>query len=74
MGTHSEDPSQHVDLSLCRLNVSCITVCDAGPDIKTTLDRRFAFAEITTVISIVKSSTYMVTTDHCEHARLAQQH
>ena len=41
-------------------------------NVKTTLVRRFALAGITTVISIVKSSTWYVTTDHCEHARLVQ--
>ena len=47
-------PSKHIDLSLCWLNVVSLPV--TLPNIKITLDRRFAFAGLTTVILIVKSS------------------
>ena len=67
METHSDVPhSKHLLVSL--LAECCITICD----IRTTLNLRFAFAGITTVISIVKSSLLKLTTDHCKHARLVQ--
>ena len=50
-GSTFDGPSKHIDLSLCRPNVLSLSSMLAQQ--KKTLDRRFVFAGITTVILIL---------------------